>query len=111
MKRIWQAFLYSLHGLRAAWHDEAAFREEIILAAILIPAAFYLAPDRISLAVMLATVLLVLVVELLNTAIEAAIDRHGPERHPLAKKAKDAASAAVLIALLVMSVVWAVLLF
>jgi diacylglycerol kinase (ATP) len=111
MKRLWFAFLHSINGLKAAWRDEAAFREEIILAVVLMPAAFYLAPDRISLAVMLATVLIVLIVELLNTAIEAAIDRHGPERHPMAKKAKDAASAAVLIALVVMAVVWIVLLF
>ena len=89
MIRIWKAWLYSLAGLRAAWRDEAAFRQEIMLAAVLVPLAFFLASDRISLVLMVGCVLLVLVVELLNTAIEAAINRISTEIHPLAKKAKD----------------------
>ena len=106
MNRILKAFFYSLAGLRAAWKDETAFRQEVLLALLLIPAAFFLAPDKISLVLMVASVLLVLLVELLNTAIEAAIDRLGTEIHPLAKKAKDTASAAVLIALLLVAFVW-----
>lgn len=110
MKRLWYAFLHSLAGIGAAWRDEAAFREEVILAAFALPLAFYLAPDRISLVLLTGSMLLVLVIELLNTAIEAAIDRHGSELHPLAKKAKDAASASVLFALILMGFTWAVIL-
>jgi len=111
MKRIYLAFLYSMAGIKAAWQGEAAFREEAILAIIMIPAAFYFAPDKISLILLVASVLLVLSIELLNTAVEAAIDRHGPEIHPLAKKAKDAASASVFFALVMTGFVWGTLLF
>ena len=111
MKRIWRAFLYSLHGIAAAWHDEPAFREEAVLAAIMVPAACFLAPDKLSLILMIGSVLLVLALELVNTAVEAAINRIGPEIHPLSKKAKDTASAAVLIGLINTGFVWAVILF
>lgn len=111
MKRIWLAFLYSIHGFIAAWRDERAFKEEVVLAAVMIPAAFYVAPDKISLILMIGSVLLVLALELVNTAVEAAIDRIGPEIHPLSKKAKDAASAAVLIALINTGLVWGIILF
>ena len=111
MKRLILAFLYSIHGLRAAWADERAFREEVILSAILVPAALYLAPDKISLVLMIGSLLLVMALELMTTAIEAAIDRIGSEIHPLAKKAKDAASASVLIALVNAGFVWCVILF
>ena len=108
MKRIWNAWLYSLAGLKAAWRDEAAFREELILAAILIPLACVIAPNKFALLLMIGSILLVLITELINTAIEAAIDRHGEERHPQSKKAKDAGSAAVFIALVQVGLVWAV---
>lgn len=108
--RILKACLYSRDGLRDTWRTEAAFRQEIMLAMILIPAAFFMARDRVSLALMIASVLLVLIVEVINSAIEAVVDRHGEERHPLAKKAKDAGSAAVLLALLNMVCVWCILL-
>ena len=111
MKRLWLAFLFSLDGLRAALRDEAAFRQEIIASVVLVPLAFYLAPNRISLVLMVGSLLLVLLTELLNTAIESAINRIGPELHPFAKKAKDTASAAVLIALVNVAFVWACLLF
>lgn len=107
MKRLWKALFYSKDGLQAAWADAGAFRLEVILAIILIPTAFALAQDGMSLALMVASVLLVLVVELLNTAIEAAIDRHGGEIHPMSKKAKDCGSAAVLVTLLLAAFVWA----
>lgn len=110
MKRIYRAFLYSLQGMAAAWRDEPAFREEVVLAALMIPAAFFLAPDKLSLIAMVASILLVLALELLNTAVEAAINRIGMDIHPLSKKAKDAASAAVLIALLNVLFVWCVVL-
>ena len=87
MERVWRAFFHSLDGLKSAWRDEAAFREEVILSIILIPSAIYLAPNDISLILMIGSVLLVLIVELVNTAVEAAIDRIGLEIHPLSKKA------------------------
>lgn len=111
MKRIWKALFYSIDGMISAWRDEAAFRQEIVLAVFMIPAAFYLAPDKISMILMVGSVLLVLLVELLNTSIEAAVNRIGEEIHPLSKKAKDTASAAVLIALVNVGVVWVVILF
>lgn len=108
--RIMKACTYSFDGLKAAWRDEAAFRQEVILATLLTPLAFFLAPDRVSLAVMLGCLLVVLITELLNSAVEAAIDRHGPDIHPLAKKAKDAGSAAVMLALAMTAIIWILLL-
>jgi diacylglycerol kinase (ATP) len=110
MQRIWRAFLYSLAGIAAAWRDEPAFREEVILSVLLIPLAFMFAPDKISLILMIGSILLVLALELLNTAVEATVNHISMERHPLAKKAKDTASAAVLIALLNVLFVWLVVL-
>jgi len=104
--RIVRAFFYSRDGLKSTFIREAAFRQECIAAAVLIPLAFFIAPDRVMLALMVASVLLVLITELLNSAVEAAIDRFGPERHPLAKQAKDAGSAAVLVALILAGLVW-----
>lgn len=111
MKRIWCALLYSIDGILAAWRDEPAFRQEAILAAALIPIACFLAPDKIALILMIGSVVLVLAFELVNTAIEACINRVGLELHPLTKKAKDTASAAVLMALINAVFVWAVILF
>lgn len=111
MKRLWFAFWHSVDGMKTAWRDEAAFRQEVLAALVLIPCAFYVAPDRISLVLMVGSVLLVLAVELLNSAIEASIDRHGGELHPLSKKAKDTASAAVLVALVIAGFTWAACLF
>src|SRR5690606_6960341 len=98
-------------GLRETYKTEAAFRQEVWLAAAGIPLACLIAPDRVALALMAGSLLLVLAVELLNSAVEAAIDRHGAERHPLAKKAKDAGSAAVLGALVMTGVSGALMLF
>lgn len=111
MKHLWNAFLYSLSGLTAAWRDEPAFRQEAVLAVVAIPLAFYIAPNGISLALMTGSILLVLIVELLNTAIEATTNRIGADIHPLVKKAKDTASAAVLVALVNTVVVWVAVLF
>lgn len=110
-KRLIPAFGYSCDGLKAAWHGEAAFRTEVLAACVLVPLAFYLAPGYLQLILMVGSLLLVLAVELINTAIEAAIDRHGEERHPLAKQAKDAGSAAVLIMLINAAFVWLAVLF
>jgi diacylglycerol kinase (ATP) len=106
-QRVWNAFHYSLAGLRAAYLAEDAFRQEVLLAVLLVPLAFFLAPDGVGRALMIASVLLVLIVELLNSAIEATVDRISLDSHPLAKRAKDIGSAAVLLALLNVPLVWA----
>ena len=99
LTRVWNAFHYSLAGLRAAYRHEDAFRQEVWLAAILLPAACLLPVDGVGRALMFASVLLVLVVELLNSGLEATVDRIGLEDHRLAKRAKDIGSAAVFVAL------------
>ena len=106
LTRVWNAFHYSLAGLRAAYRHEDAFRQEVWLAAILLPAACLLPVDGVGRALMFASVLLVLVVELLNSALEAAVDRIGLEDHRLAKRAKDIGSAAVFVALVDVVAVW-----
>jgi len=106
LTRLRNALAYSLAGLRAAFRHEDAFRQEALLAAVLIPLALTLGPDGLSRALMIACVLLVLIVELLNSAIEATVDRISLEHHPLAKRAKDIGSAAVFLALLNAAVVW-----
>lgn len=109
--RVWRALGYSLAGLRAALAHEAAFRQELALAAVLVPAAFFVSPDRIERALLIGAVLLVLVVELLNSALEAAVDRISTERHDLAGRAKDIGSAAVFLAIVNAIVIWAVVLW
>lgn len=106
IKRLINALGYSRDGLVATLRKEAAFRQECLAAAVLIPLAFFAAPDRVMMVLMIASVLLVLIVELINSAIEAAIDRFDPERHVLAKHAKDAGSAAVLLALILAALTW-----
>ena len=107
MKRLWLAFLNSLSGIKLAFAQEAAFRQELLASIVLLPLAWHLAGNGVELALLWLGVLIVLVVELINTAIEAAIDRIGEEIHPLAKKAKDTASAAVLVALVNCACLWA----
>jgi diacylglycerol kinase (ATP) len=106
LKRIVNAFFHSRDGLKATFKSEAAFRQEIALAAVGIPLAFFLTDHNLARAAMTGSLLLVLVVELLNSAIEATVNRFGPEHHPLAKHAKDAGSAAVLVALILAGLVW-----
>ena len=103
--RIWHAALISLAGFRLGCR-QAAFRQEVVCAAIMIPAAFWVGRHWVEVALLAATVILVLIVELLNSAIEAAIDRIGPEWHSLSKAAKDLGSAAVLLSILLCSGVW-----
>lgn len=107
LRRVWNAFSYSMAGLRAAYLCEDAFRQEVWLAVLLIPTAFLLPVPWLARGLMVASVLLVLVVELLNSAIEAVVDRVSLENHRLAKRAKDIGSAAVLIALLNVLATWA----
>lgn len=105
ISRLLHATRYSLDGLRQGWH-ETAFRQELTSAIVLIPVAFWLGRSWVEVALLAATVVLVLIVELLNTGIEAAIDRIGPEWHALSKRAKDVGSAAVLLSLLLCGGVW-----
>ena len=106
LSRVLHATGYSIAGLRAGW-GEAAFRQEAILAVVMLPAAFWLGNSWLERAVLAGTVVLVLIVELLNTGIETAIDRIGPEWHALSKRAKDMGSAAVLLSLLLCAGTWA----
>lgn len=105
-ERLWKACGYSLKGFRAAWRHEAAFRQELALSVLLLPAAWWLARDAREFALLVATLLLVLIVELLNSAVEALTDRVGMERHELSGRAKDLGSAAVLLSLVLVVVVW-----
>ena len=107
VRRVMNAFHYSMAGLRAAFSYEDAFRQEALLAVVLIPASFLLPVGGLSRALMIANVLLVLIVELLNSAIEAVVDRVSLDHHHLSKRAKDIGSAAVFLALLNVLVVWA----
>ena len=107
LRRIWNALFYSIDGLKAAYRHEDAFRQEVWLAAIMLPAACLLPVEGAGRALMIASVLLVLVVELINSALEAAVDRIGLEDHRLAKRAKDIGSAAVFVALFNVVAVWA----
>mgnify|MGYP000996583991 CR=1 FL=1 len=111
MQRIWNALHYSIDGLVAAYRHEDAFRQEVWLAAILIPAACLLPVSGIGRALMIGSVLPVVIVELLNSAAEAAINRIGLESHKLSKRAKDIGSAAVMIALLNVVLIWASILW
>lgn len=111
LKRVWKALFYTFDGMRAAFRHEDAFRQEVFLAALLIPAALFTPASGPGKALMIAVVLLVLVVELLNSAIEAAVDRISLENHALAKRAKDIGSAAVFLALINVPVVWGLVLF
>ncbi|MGE5472381.1 MAG: diacylglycerol kinase [Bacteroidota bacterium] len=109
--RLWNALGYSRDGLVAAWKNEAAFREELVVAAIAIPFAFHLGRSGVDRALMVGSILLVLIVEILNSALEAVVDKASPEKHELAKRAKDMGSAAVLLSLLNAAVVWACVLW
>jgi len=93
-------------GLRQAWRHEAAFRQEAALTVILIPAGFWLGRTAIERSLLIGSCFMVLIVELLNSAIEAVVDRHGDEHHELSGRAKDLGSAAVFISLVVVLIVW-----
>jgi len=108
IRRLLAATGYSLAGLRAAWRHEAAFRQEVVLALVLAPLAFWLGETSLQRLLLLGSCLLVLVVELLNSAIEAVVDRIGPELHELSGRAKDLGSAAVFLSLLLAAAAWAV---
>ena len=111
LMRVWNALRYSLAGLRAAFRHEDAFRQECILAALLIPIALLVPVEGVGKALLIGSVLLLLIVELVNSAIEATVDRVSLERHSLAKRAKDIGSAAVLLALVNLAAVWGLVIF
>ena len=106
IRRIVNATFFSLAGLRAAWLHESAFRQETLLCAVLIPAAFWLGQTAVERALLIGSCLLVLIVELLNSGVEAVVDRVGDEHHDLAGRAKDLGSAAVFVSLALVVVVW-----
>jgi len=111
LRRIWNALFYSFDGLKAAYRHDDAFRQEVWLAVVLIPLALFLPASGPGKALMIASVLVVLIVELLNSAVEATVDRVSLEHHRLAKRAKDIGSAAVLFSLINVVVVWLLVLF
>jgi diacylglycerol kinase (ATP) len=110
LRRVLNAAGYSLDGLRAAWRHEDAFRQELVLAAIMVPAATLLPVTLPEKVLLIGVVVLVLIVELLNTAIEAAVDRDSLEINPLGKRAKDYGSAAVMLSLLLAGATWVAIL-
>ena len=110
IRRLWNALFYSFDGLADAFRNESAFRQEVVLAAILIPTALWLPVAPVERALLIAAVLLVMIVELLNTGVEAAIDRISFEHHSLSKRAKDIGSAAVFVTLVLLAAVWSVIL-
>ena len=109
--RLWNATGYSRDGLLAAWRHEAAFREEVLLAAVAIPLAFYFGKTGVDRALLVGSIVLILIVEILNSGLEAVVDKASPEKHDLAKRAKDMGSAAVLLSLLNAAAVWGLVLF
>jgi diacylglycerol kinase (ATP) len=109
-RRLINATGYSWAGLKAAWRNEEAFRQEALLCAMLVPLALWLGEGAVERALLIGSLLLVVIVELLNSGIEAVVDRIGQERHELSGRAKDIGSAAVFVALLNAAVVWLLIL-
>lgn len=106
IRRILRATKFSAQGFRSAWQHEAAFRQELVLVVLMTPLAIWLGGSIVETALLIAVLLLVLIVELFNSAIEAAIDRHGDEHHELSGRAKDMGSAAVFVVLVIVVLVW-----
>jgi diacylglycerol kinase (ATP) len=109
VRRIVNATFYSFAGLRTVWRSEAAFRQECALAIVLVPVACWLGKTAVERSLLIGTCFIVLIVELLNTAVEYVVDRIGAERHALSGGAKDAGSAAVFLSLTLTAVVWALI--
>jgi diacylglycerol kinase (ATP) len=106
VRRIVNATRYSAQGFRDAWRHEAAFRQELMLTILMTPVAFWVGRNAMEYLLLIASCLLVIIVELLNSAIEAVVDRFGDERHPLSGRAKDLGSAAVLVSLVLAAATW-----
>jgi diacylglycerol kinase (ATP) len=109
IRRVVNATFYSFAGLRTAWKGEAAFRQECALAVVLVPLGFWLGRTAVERSLLIGACLIVLIVELLNTAVEAAIDRIGSDHHELSGHAKDLGSAAVFVSLALTVLVWALI--
>lgn len=107
LKRIIAATGYSIKGLRAAYCNEAAIRQEVIAGIVIVPLAFFLAKNGVELALLLGSALLIFLMELVNSALEAVVDRIGSEHHPLSGQAKDIGSALVMVAIVMFVIVWA----
>ncbi len=105
-KRLINAFFYSMAGLKAAWKNEAAFRQEVIVGIIFVPAGFFIGETGTQKAILVISYLIIPLVELLNSAIEAIVDRIGTERHELSGRAKDIGSAAVFISICIAVIAW-----
>jgi diacylglycerol kinase (ATP) len=110
LHRLWKAAGYSWNGLRAAWASEAAIRQEVLALLVLVPCVFFFDVSRVEKVLLLFSAVMVLVVELLNSAIESVVDRIGPEFHELSGKAKDVGSAAVLVCFLLALATWFIIL-
>lgn len=110
LKRIYNAAFFSMAGFKATWQHEEAFRQEVLLLILACPAAIYFAKTSVEMLLLIGSVVLVLLVELLNSAVEAAIDRIGFEHHELSGRAKDIGSAAVMLALIWAAITWSVIL-
>jgi diacylglycerol kinase (ATP) len=108
--RLLRAFGYSFQGFRQVWREEAAFRQEVGLALLVIPGGLYLGRSGVERAMLVSPMLMILVVEILNSAVEAVVDRSGTERHPLAGMAKDMGSAAVMLSFALLGTVWLLIL-
>ncbi|CAM3978733.1 MULTISPECIES: diacylglycerol kinase [Shewanella] len=111
IKRIFRATGFSMQGLKLAWQSEAAFRQELILVLFMLPIALLVDVPMVERILLIMTLMIVLIVELLNSAIEAVVDRIGHEIHPLSGQAKDIASAAVFIALALCGITWLLILW
>lgn len=110
-KELWNAITNSFQGFLIVWKGEVAFRQYVVLSIVLIPLAFWLTDNNIERILMVMSVLLILLMELVNTAIEAVVDRIGSEQHPLSGAAKDIGSAAVFLSIVMFVVTWALVLF
>jgi len=111
IRHIRNAFVYTLAGLMAAWKNELAFRTETIVILVLLPVGIWLGRSGVEWALLIASCLLILITELLNSALEAVVDRIGPQRHELSKRAKDMGSAAAFISMITAAVVWGMIAF
>jgi len=111
IKRLINAIGYSFSGFKAAFQNEDAFRQEVFLTIVLVPLAFYIANNSLEIVLLLFSTLLVPIVELLNSAIEATVDRISLEQHKLAKRAKDIGSAAVFLSLVNLFAIWLIIIF
>lgn len=106
LRRVWNAMFFSFAGLQAAWKYESAFRQELALTLVLLPAAFWLGDNAVEYCLLVGSLLLVIITELLNSAVEAVVDRIGDDPHTLSGQAKDMGSAAVFISLVLAVLVW-----